>query len=820
MNLSRPTPLPLATSTASPAGAVAPLDAGPNALHWPVPHHMRLVCEDLDSKPERGIATLSDGEKIVGEVSRIDFEAGTLDIASSLGSSRHVLFETLRSLYLCRNVELEAIPMAVPPGALEARASTTRRQCVVTFKDASTVQYALMSIVIRKEGLFLFVIDSADEIVRCFVPTAAFSSYNVGDRVGQTLHDQYAVSTEALQEGLQIQHELRDRKIGAYFADQDLVTREQLEMALARQRTMAHIKLGDVLVQEGIISMVQRDAALAKQGRDRSKPIGAILVEMGVVTREVVRKVLVEQLGFPCVNLSRFQYDPNAIKAVSAELARKHHVMPMYRTDGRIVVSMEDPLSLQALHEIEFFTGLKVDPVIAEHEDLLSAIAQFYGADADNGHIGEIIAELGVEDKFTERAQAEVVTESDNTLVRLVNKMITDAFDQGASDIHIESRIGKKPSRVRFRIDGVLSSYIDVPPNFRAALVSRLKIMSSLDISEHRRPQDGRIRFRDFGPRRIELRVVIMPTAGGMEDVVMRILSAPRTLSLEQLGFSPRVLADFKSMALRSFGLIFVCGPTGSGKTTTLHSLLNHINTAERKIWTVEDPIEISQDGLCQVQVNEKLGLSFPSVLRSFLRADPDVIMVGETRDPETAHTVIAASLTGHLVLSTMHTNSAVESIIRLLDFGLDPFNFSDALIGILGQRLVRRLCPSCSQPYQASPQDLEGLAREYCHDLDLDPVAIVASWRSLYGDKEGAITLHAPVGCPMCELSGYKGRLGVYELLVASASIKAMIQARVNSTKILQEAVATGMVTFEQHAIEKVLRGELDLKQVLVSCR
>jgi len=343
--------------------------------------------------------------------------------------------------------------------------------------------------------------------------------------------------------------------------------------------------------------------------------------------------------------------------------------------------------------------------------------------------------------------------------------------------------------------------------------------MSLLDISERRRPQDGKIRFEEFGPRRLELRVVTMPTRNGLEDVVMRILAPPRALTLDLLNLAPPVLTQLKVIAARSFGLALVCGPTGSGKTTTLHTLLNHLNTPQRKIWTVEDPIEITQDGLCQVQVNAKLGLSFPAVLRSFLRADPDVIMVGEMRDVETANTVVAASLTGHLVLSTIHTNSAVESVVRLLDFGLDPFNFADALLGVVGQRLVRRLCPACRTLHAATRAEVEALAHQYCGGLGLDPAEIAAHWRSRYATSDGDLMVNAAVGCPLCEGSGYKGRIGVYELLVASPAIKAKIQAKASSAEILQEAIAGGMITLQQDAIEKILQGHLDLKQVQAVC-
>jgi type II secretory ATPase GspE/PulE/Tfp pilus assembly ATPase PilB-like protein len=782
---------------------------------------MRVIDPSAGAEGERGMVTLNNGEKLLGTVLRIDFEVGELEFQLEVGRVRRLLtFASFRSLQLARTVALESIPLALPPGGVEGRPSRERRKCVIVFKDDSTFETDVVSMLPRKAGLFLFVANYADQVLRWFLPTQGIASYRIGELIGQSLRQRNGLAGEALDAGLLLQQRLRSAKLGEHLVDQGLVTREQLESALLQQKTMSRLKLGDVLVQDKLISTEQRDAALVKQGEDRRKQLGEILVESGAVTRAVVRQVLVEQLGVPSVNLARFQYDPNAIKAVSADLARKYLVMPLYRTASRIAVGMEDPLSWKAMHELEFFTGLKVDPALAAREDLVAAIAQFYGGATDGEHITQIVAELGVQSRATERAQEEVVTESDNTLVRLVNKMITDAFDQGASDIHIESIPGDKPSRVRFRVDGVLAPYIDVPPNFRAALVSRLKIMSDLDISEHRRPQDGKIRFEDFGPRRVELRVVMMPTANGLEDVVMRILAAPHALSLDQLALSPRVLAELTAMVERSFGLLFVCGPTGSGKTTTLHSLLSHINTPQRKIWTVEDPIEISQDGLCQVQVNEKLGLTFPEVLRSFLRADPDVIMVGETRDAETARTVVAASLTGHLVLSTMHTNSAVESIVRLLDFGLDPFNFSDALLGVVGQRLVRRLCTACRKPYLATSEEIDVLAREHSRNVNLIPAEIAARWRSRYGNGDGGITLHSPVGCAVCDQTGYKGRMGVYELLVATPEIKAKIQAKATSAEIMREALANGMVSFEQDAIEKVLQGHLDFKQVQASCR
>ena len=793
-------PLPPALAAVAAPLAPAPRRETPaGGLKWPSPHHMRIIDPGAASVAERGLVTFSGGEKVQGIVTAIDFEAGQLEFHADIGPERKLPFGGFRSLYLARAIELEPVPMVLPPGGLEGKVSRARRVCTVTFKDGTALETDVVAVLQRKAGLFLFVPHYREAVLRWFVPAEVVLRHQLSGP------EPAAAAPPANPD----------------YLEGGATTRVGVEQALVRQKSLARRKLGEVLVRDKLITPAQRDEALVRQAGDKKKMLGEILVEMGAVSSDAIRHVLVEQLGVPAVNLTRFQYDPNAVKAITAELARKHLAMPLYRSDKRLAVAIDNPLSWQALHELEFFTGLKVDPAIAPREDLVAAIAQFYEAPGDGDKITQLLADLAQQASSAQPAlDTEPVADSDNTLVRLVNKMIMDAFDQGASDIHIESRPGDKPSRVRFRVDGVLATYIEIPANFRAAMISRLKIMSELDISERRRPQDGKISFENFGARRIELRVVMMPTANGLEDVVMRILAAPRALTIDQLALSPRDLEHVKTIAGRSFGLLFVCGPTGSGKTTTLHSLLNHINTPQHKIWTVEDPIEITQEGLCQVQVNNKLGLSFAEVLRSFLRADPDVIMVGETRDPETARTVIAASLTGHLVFSTMHTNSAVESVLRLLDFGLDPFNFSDALLGVMGQRLVRKLCPACRTTHPASTQELQALAHEYCHDTALAPETVIARWQSRYAGPDGSIKLASPVGCAACDNTGYKGRMGVYELLVTTPAIKARVQARASAAELLQAAFDEGMVTLEQDALEKILQGHLDLKQVLLSCR
>ena len=417
---------------------------------------------------------------------------------------------------------------------------------------------------------------------------------------------------------------------------------------------------------------------------------------------------------------------------------------------------------------------------------------------------------------------------ADNELVRLVNKIIVDACQQGASDIHVEPRPGKEKTLIRFRKDGTLGVYIEVPASYRNALVARIKIMCDLDISEKRKPQDGKIKFKKFGPLDIELRVATIPTAGGMEDVVMRILAAGEPIPLENLGINSSNLVRLKDTVSKPYGLFFVCGPTGSGKTTTLHSILSYINTPETKIWTAEDPVEITQKGLRQVQVNKKAGLDFATVMRAFLRADPDVIMVGEMRDKETVSIGIEASLTGHLVFATLHTNSAPESINRLLDMGMDPFNFADALLGILAQRLAKRLCKSCKEAYVPAPEEIQQMIHEYCEDLDCtdswkkDPKAatdaIYQEWVRNYA-KDGRFSLYRARGCDVCDGSGYKGRVGLHELLVGSDALKKQIQEHARVAELFATALNEGMRTLKMDGIEKVLSGITDIKQVRAVC-
>ncbi len=504
--------------------------------------------------------------------------------------------------------------------------------------------------------------------------------------------------------------------------------------------------------------------------------------------------------------------------------------LPLENTAEGLLVMCLDPEAVRSAR--------LVPQVFPQHNRFVYAVTtqaafeqtldQLYPSATDHSTIDDLLADLQTPAEDEVASELSVASAAaDNELVKFVNKVILDAHHQGASDIHIEPLPGKAKTGIRFRIDGALQPYIEVPAAYRDAMVARLKIMCDLDISEKRKPQDGKIKFQKFGPLDIELRVATLPSAGGVEDVVMRILAAGEPLPLDKLGLTEHNRARLLSTIGQPYGLFYVCGPTGSGKTTTLHSILKHLNTPDTKIWTAEDPVEITQKGLRQVQVNKKAGIDFALVMRAFLRADPDIIMVGESRDAETVGMGVEASLTGHLVFSTLHTNSAPESITRLLDMGMDPFNFADALLGILAQRLARRLC-ACKEAYVPTPDELQLFVAEYTQTLmttqrwQADPegqqAELLRTWHTQYA-THGQLHLHRAVGCEACRHTGYKGRVGLHELLLASEHVRELIQTRARVATLLQACVEDGMHTLKMDGMEKVLMGLTDLKQVRAVC-
>jgi type II secretory ATPase GspE/PulE/Tfp pilus assembly ATPase PilB-like protein len=564
----------------------------------------------------------------------------------------------------------------------------------------------------------------------------------------------------------------------------------------------------DHLVKQHLIMESELEKATI-EARDQHLDIEYVLMKNYNISKQDLGTALSHFYKCPFVTFDdRLPIPGDLLRNLKVSYLRSNLWVPLEVREGRVMVLMDDPShltkrdSVQSLlspHRIDYCVGLK--------EDILKFIGYFFGAPGQEGSINEILGKLEVEDATEQEEQG--VDDSDSAIVQLVNKVITDAYTKRASDIHIEPYPGKHPLEIRLRIDGACMPYQTVPYQFKRAVVSRIKIMSELDITERRLPQDGKIQFRKFGGKDIELRVATLPTQGGLEDVVMRILSSGEPMSLDKMGFSERNLALFKRLIEMPYGIILVVGPTGSGKTTTLHSALACINRPDRKIWTAEDPVEITQGGLRQVQVNPKIGFTFANAMRAFLRADPDVIMVGEMRDEETCATGIEASLTGHLVFSTLHTNSAPETITRLLDMGMDPFNFADALLGILAQRLARTLCKECKEAYYPDETEVRDLALDYGEE----------AFARLGITYSKDLTLYRAKGCPSCNGTGYRGRMAIHELLEGTDEIKRLIQLRQPTEEIRLQARRDSMTTLKQDGIVKVFKGLTDIRQVRSVC-
>jgi len=570
----------------------------------------------------------------------------------------------------------------------------------------------------------------------------------------------------------------------------------------------------DYLVQKQIISPKDLEKAI-DTAKKREEEVATILIKEYNVSKKDIAKSLSNYYKVPFEKFNQNTPIPvELLYGIKIPFLRKNRWVPLRTENDRIIIAIDDPNDLQRLDDVkslfkEKFKNYKLDFHVALKEDIKQYINLFTQTDEDAESIDSLLDQLKKEE-FEIEEMEETINEEDSVIVQLVNKIILDAYARGASDIHIEPQPGKNKTVVRLRIDGECILYQTIPYHYRNAIVSRLKIMSDLDIADKRKPQDGKIKFKKYGGKDVDLRIATIPTQGAMEDVVMRILSSGEPIPLDLVGFSKTTYNKFVNCIKMPYGIALVVGPTGSGKTTTLHSALGYINKPEIKIWTAEDPVEIVQKGLRQVQIESKFGVSFASTMRAFLRADPDVIMVGEMRDKETTQIGIEASLTGHLVFSTLHTNSAPETISRLLDMGMDPFNFADALLCILAQRLARKLCTNCKQQYHPSIDEYNELVHEY------DKIAFEKHLNIPYTDD---LILFKAKGCHLCNNTGYKGRMGLFELLIGNDEIKKLIQFKTPIDKIRTQAINDGMTTLKQDGIEKIFTGHLDLLQVRKVC-
>ena len=717
----------------------------------------------------------------------------------------------------------------------------------LTLSGGAELTGSTIGYVENEYGLFLFPPVNEDDdadgrVLRSFVPHGAYTAFEIGSRIGELLVEQNSATPQQIEEAVDVQRSLRDQKIGDILVTRQIVSPQQLFEAIERQAKMPLVRIGEALISLGMISTAQLDEALAQQQTDRSVPLGELLVRMGVVSREDLQIALSRKMGYPLVDVDSFPIEADALRKLSYAVASRLAVVPLLVREGRLVVALDDPARRRAsVDEVEFSAQMKVVPVLAHSRSIDAVI---YAAYDKIGAIGgprvqfddpaiPFNLDLPDTDKLVETLEKEgqqrqasgddddqPIEQSDNSLVRLLNNMIIEAHNDRVSDIHIESYPGREKIRVRFRKDGLLRTYLELPHNYRNALIARVKIMCDLDISERRKPQDGKINFAKFSPQhRLELRVATIPTNNGLEDVVMRILASAKPLPVDRLGLSAENLERLQRAIERPYGLVLCVGPTGSGKTTTLHSALSHINVPERKIWTAEDPVEITQPGLRQVQINPKIDWTFAKSLRAFLRADPDVIMVGEIRDEETASMAVEASLTGHLVLSTLHTNSAPETVTRLLDMGLDPFNFGDSLLAVLAQRLVRRLCTECRKSRPAENAEIDELLADYMHafgqgEKPTSADVVLERWRANHS-RDGRLMMHHSAGCPSCNNTGYKGRAGIHELMMVSGALRHQIQTGSRAEALAHTAMGEGMRTLRHDGIDKVLAGITSIEEV-----
>lgn len=551
------------------------------------------------------------------------------------------------------------------------------------------------------------------------------------------------------------------------------------------------LRLGDVLVNSGVITAEQLQKGLELQ-KGSGRKLGETLVDEGITTEENIAKALSSQLGYEMVDLQDVSIDEEILNLVPPSILKKHKMIPFeYSRTGMNVlrVAMSDPMNMAAMDDINIITNLQVEPVVATPRDVMLALDRYYGQAEVNSALEEYVKE-----KTSQMAEQEDIYSDDinnSPIVQLVKTMIEQAVRQRASDIHIEPM--EKQVRVRYRIDGALYEKAAYNISLLPALVARIKIIGGMDISEKRKPQDGRI-TQVVDRREFDIRVSILPTVYG-EKIVMR-LTSKNALSREksQLGLKPHDLQKFDHILKNPHGILLVTGPTGSGKSTTLYTALSELNKEDVNIITVEDPVEANIDGINQVQVNNKADLTFASALRSILRQDPDIIMIGEIRDQETASIAVQASITGHLVVSTLHTNSAASTITRLVDMGIEPYLIADSTVGVIAQRLVRRLCPDCKRAKKADAEDLEMLMRKPEEDL----------------------TIYEPCGCAKCDGTGFRGRIGVYEIMEVTPQLKHIISKGGEVEAIKAQALKDGMHTLRMSATELVLDGTTSVQEMM----
>ena len=631
------------------------------------------------------------------------------------------------------------------------------------------------------------------------------------DFLGTILEEQGMVSRETLQEVIQDYNNIKKKRIGETVAQRHNLNQEKIEKVIRKMQKEGKIpstaRVGDILIASKLVTREQLEDAVAHQVKDKNKKIGALLVERNHINADQLLSALAIKFQLDFVNLDDMEPTSEALHAMPLSLVTQMKIMPIADNGDHLLIATSNPAEHAELGDtLRFITNRRIKFVVAPSAQIAAAIEKYYTRDEEK--VEDIIGEM-TEDAVAveDSSDASVVDETDSQIIKLVNKVLINAYKKEASDIHLEPGIGADPLAVRYRVDGLCHLSHEVPAGYKKALLSRVKIMSNLDITERRKPQSGKIIIR-YKDQKIEYRLETTPTVGGNEDAVLRVLAKSKPLPPDQIGFSERDYKIFEAAISKPIGIILCVGPTGSGKTTTLHSALGYINKPDRKIWTAEDPVEITQKGLRQGQVNPKIGFTFQEALRSFLRSDPDVIMIGEMRDRETAKTAIEASLTGHVVLSTLHTNSAPETLVRLVEMGMDPISFSEALSAVIAQRLARTLCKNCKKTFKPDKEQFEKLK-----------VAYGPEWFEKHGMDNEKKAFKQKQGCKECDQIGYRGRTAIFEVLENTDRIKKGIKENASIEELRQMALENGMRTLRMDAIEKVFQGITDLEEILRVC-
>ena len=750
---------------------------------------------------------LTTGRTKVAQIPGLDPNADMLKVILKVpgkdgGSDETVAIPMSRVAYI-------AFHRSDPPEKSESKPSDRGAECLVFVPDRLCFSVWVASQELKdRVGFYASPEKTTDRYCEFFFFHAGINRCERKERLGQLLVSRGALAADELKTSLAAHKAQREVRLGDILIENKTIEAEAVQMIVEeqkkRRRVGRPVRLGELLVEEGLLTQEEIEQALAQQKERRGRRLGELLVEMELVDERTIAQTLAHKFGLPFIDLDGYQIDPDAFSEIPARLAHQFQVFPFQSDEDRIRIAMSDPLGLEAVDMLRFSVPKQIQEVIVTPSQLERYLAPYSTVQKnrnEDDNLTSIMAALADEDEGRN-----VVNETnERATVRLVNQIIRSAYEAGASDIHLEPNGPNRAMVVRFRVDGACTVYSQLPSNYRKEVISRVKIMSRLDIAERRKPQDGRMRLH-FEDTTIELRVATMPNSYGDEDAVLRLLPTAGAMALGELDFSKRNLAEVKRLIKRPYGLILVAGPTGSGKTTTLHSMLEQINTADRKIWTAEDPVEIPHPGLRQVQVQPQIGFTFANAMRSFLRADPDVIMVGEMRDLETAQIAVRASLTGHVVFSTLHTNSAPDTITRLLDMGLDQFSFADALLAVLAQRLVRRVCQGCKEEYEGKQEFYDTLKAVGNPDLKM----------RLKGDS---LPLWRGTGCTECSGTGYKGRLPIQELLVVDEDIRRLVQRRSTVAAVRKAGRRGGMESLLEDGLNKCLLGLTTLSQVTSVC-